>query len=326
MRLFVDGLLEQTRRFGLQAELIFVEWNPPVERPSLAEVLPKPSDGDSLVIRYIRVPHEVHSQYRRGDKIPLYQMIAKNVGIRRARGKFICCTNIDLLFSDSLFEFMSRKDLRDDTFYRCNRVDVPADIDEAWSWEKKMQFCQSNEMRRLGKDRRHRELFGMKPWIYRFPIISRSLNFAVGIARKFMQSPVKRRLLDLDTNACGDFTLMSREAWIDIQGYVELDLYSIHIDSLGLVAAAAAGYQQYILPQKLCTYHIDHPTGWESMTPLEKVHFINERPGIGYDIVWEVGMQVLESGEKFNLNDKNWGFADHKFEEIVLGDRVAVVS
>jgi len=34
-------------------------------------------------------------------------MIAKNVGIRRARGRFVLCTNVDLLFSDKMVRFLA---------------------------------------------------------------------------------------------------------------------------------------------------------------------------------------------------------------------------
>ncbi len=46
MRLFVNGLIHQCNKFNLQAELIFVEWNPPKGRPLLSEILPKAKAGD----------------------------------------------------------------------------------------------------------------------------------------------------------------------------------------------------------------------------------------------------------------------------------------
>ena len=85
MRFFINGLLHQTRRVGLSAELLVVEWNPPEGAPRLHEVLPRPAEGDWLRIRTITVPPKVHGRFRHGDTIPLYQMIAKNVGIRRSR-------------------------------------------------------------------------------------------------------------------------------------------------------------------------------------------------------------------------------------------------
>ncbi len=60
-------------------------------------------------------------------------MIAKNVGIRRARGAFILCTNIDILFSDALFRLLA-----DRTFDRTRtieRIDAMClkTIDPQWS-------------------------------------------------------------------------------------------------------------------------------------------------------------------------------------------------
>src|SRR3984893_17987121 len=41
-QLFVDGLAEQSLRFKLPIELLMVEWNPPVDKPPLAEALSWP--------------------------------------------------------------------------------------------------------------------------------------------------------------------------------------------------------------------------------------------------------------------------------------------
>jgi hypothetical protein len=104
MRIFVNGLIEQCRRHKLHAELIMVDWNPPQPDQLLKDVLPKPAPDDPLRIRYIVVPNAIHQRYYYGQYMPLYQMIAKNAGIRRAKGEFILCTNVDLIFSDELME------------------------------------------------------------------------------------------------------------------------------------------------------------------------------------------------------------------------------
>ena len=59
-----------------------------------------------LRVRFIEVPPEMHARYDHGKALPLYQMIAKNVGIRRARGRFVLATNIDILISSELAAFM----------------------------------------------------------------------------------------------------------------------------------------------------------------------------------------------------------------------------
>src|SRR5438045_9104446 len=103
MKLFVSGLIAQANRPHLPVELIMVEWNPPVDRPLLHNILPKPQHGDFLTSRYLSVPKSIHQRYKRANEIQLFQMIAKNVGIRSAKSEFILCTNIDLLFTDELF-------------------------------------------------------------------------------------------------------------------------------------------------------------------------------------------------------------------------------
>jgi len=318
MRLFLQGLLDQTRRHGLQAELIVVEWNPPEDRPPLREVLPRPSAHDRLTLRYLEVPGAIHRRYRRAPDLPLFQMIAKNVGIRRARGEFVLCTNVDLLFSDPLVRLLGATPLRADTCYRANRCDVPDGIDPRWDISRQLEWCEAHVIRRLGRDPRYRninlELLGLqdkapyKKWVFD------KLAAVYGL----FWTAEKRALYQLDWSACGDFTLMSRQAWIAIEGYVELDLYSLHVDSLGLIAAAALGYRQHVFPLPACTYHVDHPAGWQALSPLEKVRFLEQRPTIDYTLLQEVGLHALKHRQPLGLNPPDWGYADHAFEEFTF--------
>jgi hypothetical protein len=318
MRLFVAGLIEQSRRYRFSVELVFVEWNPVPGRQPLRDVLPRPTEADYLTLRYITVPASIHLQYRRAAEIPLFQMIAKNVGIRRATGTFVLCTNIDLLFSDALFRRLAGMQFRADTFYRANRCDVPDGVDASRDLAEQLAWCQRNIIRRLGRDMRYKnvnlELVGLgnksaaKKWLFDKMALGMSLFW----------SPEKRLFYQLDSFACGDFTLMSRDAWIAIQGYLELDLYSLHVDSLALVAGAALGYRQLVFPPRECTYHIDHPSGWEALTPLEKVRFLENRPALDFSLVQEVGLFALEKKKTLDLNPPNWGYSEVELEEFVF--------
>ena len=60
MQAFASGFLEQCKRFGISAELILVEWNPPADRPRLKDAL-KWIDSPCAV-RIIEVPSEVHAR------------------------------------------------------------------------------------------------------------------------------------------------------------------------------------------------------------------------------------------------------------------------
>jgi hypothetical protein len=147
MQAFVNGLLIQCERHRVPAELIVVEWNPPPDRPGLNEALDWTAGNDTCKVRIIEVPAAVHRQFRHWQALPLYQMIAKNVGIRRARGEFILATNIDILFSDELFELLASRRLERGRMYRVDRWDVMADVPADRPIEEQLAWCRSHALR-----------------------------------------------------------------------------------------------------------------------------------------------------------------------------------
>jgi len=147
MQIFVDGWLAQARRYNISSELIIVEWNPPADRPPLAEALRWPADFGPCEVRFITVPPEIHGRYQHGANLPLYQMIAKNVGIRRARGQFILATNIDILFSDELAEFLGRQQLLTDRMYRVDRYDAMSAVPPGAPIEQQLAYCRNHLIR-----------------------------------------------------------------------------------------------------------------------------------------------------------------------------------
>jgi hypothetical protein len=144
---FVNALIGQCKRHGLSAELIFVEWNPPADRPPLREALRWPRDLGPCQVRLIEAPASIHARYRNAQALPLYQMIAKNVGIRRARGRFALATNIDILFSDELMAFLAGRQLEVGRMYRMDRHDVAADVPVDAAVEEQLAYCESHLIR-----------------------------------------------------------------------------------------------------------------------------------------------------------------------------------
>src|SRR3954452_6935982 len=128
IQIFVNGLAAQAERHRVPLELVLVEWNPPLDRPSLKDALAWPAASPHFVARIVDVPAELHSTLDHADRLPLFQMIAKNVGIRRARGDFVLATNVDVLFSDALMEYIAAQNLDRGGFYRTDRYDVTRDI------------------------------------------------------------------------------------------------------------------------------------------------------------------------------------------------------
>ncbi len=148
MQAFVEGLIGQARQHELALELVLVEWNPPPDRPRLAEALRWPADFGPVSVRIIEVPARVHAKYRYASVLPLYQMIAKNVGIRRARGEFVLATNVDILFSDELFRWLAARCLEPDRMYRVDRLDVMAEVPLEASVEERLAWCRTHLLRR----------------------------------------------------------------------------------------------------------------------------------------------------------------------------------
>ncbi len=147
MQIFVAGWIEQAKRYGIPSELIIVEWNPPPDRPRLIDVLRWPEDLGPCEVRFIEVPPELHARYAHGDALPLYQMAAKNVGIRRARGEFVLATNIDILFSDELAEYLAARRLERGRMYRIDRHDAMSDVPVDAPVEEQLAFCATHLIR-----------------------------------------------------------------------------------------------------------------------------------------------------------------------------------
>ncbi len=150
MQCFVDGFVEQCKRHHLNAELILVEWNPPEDRPPLSQTLDFSREKGPCAIRIIRVPNQTHAKLDHSDRLPLFQMIGKNVGIQRALGKFILATNIDILFSDALIKFM-RDRLKPGFLYRTDRLDIPKELPQMDPFDQVLRHCSKNFFRINGR-------------------------------------------------------------------------------------------------------------------------------------------------------------------------------
>jgi hypothetical protein len=320
MECFISNLHYQTNRCKLNTELIIVEWNPPAERPSLKQALTLPEGPNPyLQIRVITVPPAVHQQYFYARQLGLFQMIAKNVGIRRAVGEFILATNIDILFSDECFDLMAARNLKQKYFYRTNRCDVPAEVMKVNGEESRLDYCRKNILLRIGNQAWLTHVTWMPSFMYGFTRTIKLLDDILGWIKKPV-TPIIDEYYALDTYACGDFTMMSKKAWLDIEGYPEMDLYSIHVDTMGVLAAFAAGYRQILLKKEACIYHIDHGDGWDSQkNPLELLKFSIKRPCIDMNNVNAAGLYLCKNKLRWGINKPDWGYANEQFEEHMLG-------
>jgi hypothetical protein len=129
---FVDAWINQARRHHLSSELIVVEWNPPEDREKLANALRGPANLAPCQVRIIEVPREI------------CPAIAKNAGIRRARGQFILATDLGIVFSDELMEFLALRRLEPERMYRIDRHDVESDVPAGATLDEHLEYCRTH--------------------------------------------------------------------------------------------------------------------------------------------------------------------------------------
>lgn len=336
MQIFIDGIFIQCEKHSLQTELILVEWNPPDDKPCLAEALSWELKNKFCSVRIIQVPSELHKKYKHSDGLPLFQMIAKNVGIVRAQGDFILSTNIDIIFSDKLMEFMSSAKLIKGNFYRVNRHDVSRDVFNYSDFGELLDACSEHTIR-INERRGIIDIENSKnlPFMAPFPIIpfvGKRRKYIPGIKslEKFRDSSIvmffykitkRHRLwIKLHTNACGDFHLMSRDDWFSLRGAPELELFSLHLDSLLCYIAFFANINEVKIDAPI--YHIDHDSGWspksEEDRSLYKRLEQNKTPMMSIKELDEWISKMYKSKAPIIYNSEDWGLNKIKLKETVF--------
>jgi hypothetical protein len=309
LHLFARNLVSIGRRFPQLFELIVVEWNPPPRRPTLETVL----DWRAIPrVRIITVPPEVHRTLQNPLNMPMFEFHAKNVGIRRAHGKFVLTTNADVVFDPSVFNFLARKNLSQRLFYRLDRYDVRFDR----STFDVNEFTHDKLMR--GVTRIHiRHGFGsfgpisfdiaqdtpVEQWPQSdiFPedeVVERNMVICYD-RRNYMWG--------LHTNASGDFILAGRNAWFDVGGFWERTDTFAHLDSYLLCQLSAKGYWQVLLRRPYLILHAEHSREEQK-----------RRLAIDWDAAYSELQRVMNREIVVSSKQKKWGFADQDFSETIF--------
>jgi hypothetical protein len=107
------------------SELVFVEWNPfrefPLRSPQIAHRWPHWARCFVVTDEFAEL----------GGNRQFAEYPAKNVGIRRGRGKFILSTNADIVLSQKVTNRLLSRSLMRGVSYRAQRLDLPREF----NWE-----------------------------------------------------------------------------------------------------------------------------------------------------------------------------------------------
>ena len=301
MQVFVTSLVALAREEDLKGELVVVEWNPPTPEPSLRDALVWPSLPDHFSVRFIQVPNEIHLRFENADRMPMFEYIAKNVGIRRAAGDFVVATNPDLIFSRELIRFFASQALDAKGFYRVDRHDVSDVVPADLPVDRQLAFCRRHTFQIntiAGSFSRHDRLISQM-----FLVLRRVLNRTRGLAANAVRVRPTASGPHLHTNAAGDFFLMSRKLWNELRGYPELTTQS-YIDGFICFMAASKSLEQRILKGRRRIYHQDHDRSDHT-----------SRPRTDYDAYLKRCNAMLAAGEPEISNDADWGLGEIELPE-----------
>lgn len=299
MQVFINSLAEAVDKNRIESELIIVEWNPPEKEKRLKDVLVRP-ETDFLVIRIIEVPRKVHKRFRNSDKMPIFEYIAKNVGVRRALGEFVIATNPDLLYSENLIKALKNQ-LKPDYFYRVDRYDIKKLIPANLSLKKQISFAKKHSIKLHA-------IGASVPINSKLPFFI-AQKLAIGKAKKVVAAE-KAKGIDLvefriHTNVSGDFFLMNRTNWLKLKGYPELPTHSF-IDAYICCMAESLGLKQVVFSQRALLFHQEHARP------------VKDRPMTSYTWLTKECEEMLKKGKPNIKNNNNWGLGNLNLHEFSI--------
>lgn len=232
---FVRSLDRQVKNFPGLFELIIVEWNPLGDRPGLDKTIDPPKN---LHTRIITVPADVHDTI--GHSKPVLEYYGKNVGIRRANGKFVLATNPDIIFTDELIEELAKQNLDPANVYRTDRYDFISDG---------ITSVEPENYVRYALDR-----------TFYCCLEHKSVPTEVTFGRSLDSLPVSvKHNLIVHTNASGDFILAAKEAFFQVNGMWESVSKIYHNDSLSYIRLMFLGQRiQKVFTSPKCIFHQHH--------------------------------------------------------------------
>ena len=276
MQVFVDVLLALWEHHGLSAELVIVEWNPPEGRPRLKEALTWPKCLKPGTVRIIEVPNEIHHRLPNSDRMPMFEYIAKNVGILRAKGAYVLATNPDLMFSEELMAFLASKRLSGHRFYRIDRYDFRGSVSTGVQLQAALRFARRHVYQVNIRESRRRglriQISGLQRWYF---LLS---GKRPGTYDEHDNSGLTKELVislnddngiygGIHTNASGDFLLASSDSWTQIRGFPEFTDTFTHLDSYACHQLKALGLEQALFLPPCMILHGEHQRGEQKSRP-----------------------------------------------------------
>ncbi len=298
---FVHYAIEQLRRFELESEILVVIWNP---LPQNADSVHWPDSQGWCNLRIIEIPQSIPHAF-----------IAKNVGIRRARGTFILSTTSTTRFSDELIHWISMRSLNGTHVYtsplksESHLQEVPNLAKNILPWTLPTIFRNSRllEMKKAVEEKLGRTVS--------YSLIKRVEKYLKKTGHRFdLQNAVDEisgYCVEVGAQRgipCDHFLLMSQKKFHWVKGTPELGVDPRYLDTLTLCAAVRKGMLQV---------NLGRPFICSSVGPSEKPTeegANNNVPRLTHGKARKLAFDLFRMGGNF-INDDNWGMGNVSLKE-----------
>lgn len=117
---------------GIDFEVVFIEWSPVPRQPELSDLLAAefPDLAATSLICYVVDPR-YQDVLSLNPSVKYLEYFAKNVGIRRATGRFVLSTNTDVFLGKRVVDVLAAGTIETGTVYRAPRLDLKLGIDQS---------------------------------------------------------------------------------------------------------------------------------------------------------------------------------------------------
>lgn len=299
---------------GVTVEVVLVEWNPPDDRPGLMTLVP---DEHPYSVRVVTVGPQFHAGLDNPSRLPLFEYLGKNVGIRRASAETILVLNPDVIVFPAVLSLARSAVIAEGGFIRIDRYDfdppVARDLPGCDVFGAALGGVFQNN-RRPGPDpvacpgdARVNAASPLIEWPTTEPLpFEQEVEPGIWMARGF------HGFQQLHIGMPGDFLMASRSLWNRVRGYWERSDTFTHLDTYLMAQLMGCGAPQAYALNPYLILHEHHPhrtaglqDGW-----AEVVKACSE---------FATGARPLPNGD-------DWGSADVDFAETVVWAGTAALA